>query len=353
MSDVLKTLAVLASCTAVTLSSGAAFAQSNRKPVPVEDNLARDRTQYNDQFTGSDFRVIGGEWLPDWDPAARTLQPGHYRIVMDCDVAGVENEGTSGFYIHVWTSDQSTELYTDGWRVSDETCNAAEVQYFFQASMAPGAITFEADSTDALLIDRVRLIDSQGVFLDWGEDDDKGWCLSQDEEDGSRAWRYAADDTCSSTLTLGGHNASAVVQAGRTDTVYRYSVDIDCDVTGVENEGTGNQLMISYLNAQGETLGLSWFHEDTNAPVLPICRDMEEETLVQGVPTTLEIRTTGSDAALLDQIYVYRDGVQVKVLGESNSSGWCLSTDPGDANGNWRGHIFQNECRTVWQFDLR
>lgn len=353
MRDVLKTLAVLASCSAVTLSSGAAFAQYNPKPVPDEDNQARDRTQYNDQVTGSDFRIVSGEWLEDWDPAARILQPGHYRIVMDCDVAGVENEGTSGFYFHVWTSDQSTELYTDGRRVSDERCNANEVQYDFQASMAPGAITFEADSTDALLIDRVRLIDSQGIFLDWGEDDDKGWCISQDEEDGSRSWRYAADDTCSPYLTLGGSNASAVVQAGGTDTVYRYSVDIDCDVTGVENEGTGNQLMISYLNAQGETLGLSWFHEDTNAPILPICRDMEEETLVQGIPTTLEIRTTGSDAALLDQIYVYRDGLQVKVLGDSNASGWCLSTDPGDANGNWRGHIFQNECRTTWRFDLR
>ena len=350
----MKTLAVLASCSAVTLSSGSAFAQSNRKPpVPREDNLVRDRTQYNDQYTGSDFGIISGEMIEAWDPAAPILRPGHYRLLMDCDVAGVENEGTSGFYFQVWTSDQSTELYTDGRRVSDERCNADEVQYDFQASMHPGAITFEADSNDALLIDRVRLIDSQGVFLDWGEDDDKGWCLSLDEEDGSRSWRFAADDTCSPYLTLGGHNASTVVQAGRTDTVYRYSVDIDCDVTGVENEGTGDQLMISYLNAQGETLGMSWFHEDTNAPILPICRDMEEETLVRGIPTTLEIRTTGSDAALLDQIYVYRDGVEVKVLGESNSSGWCLSTDRGDANGNWRGHIFQDQCSTIWQFDLR
>ncbi|MDF1680157.1 hypothetical protein [Ponticaulis sp.] len=352
MRDVLKTLAVLASCAAVTLSSGAAFAQYNPKPVPDEDNLIIDRTSPYLEQTNRNFGII---LQPTDDLAYEQVDPYGYRVVIDCDVAGVENEGTSSVYVSFYegVANRSQILYSELHSFTDERCNEGEIEIPVRLRTPIASVLMYSQTSDAFLVDRVRVFGPDGLLQQWGEDDDKGVCVSRDLEDGSRTWRYAADDRCELFFIGNPGQSSSTFYEEPLETVYRYSVDIDCDVTGVENEGTGNQLMISYLNAQGETLGTSWFHEDTNAPILPICRDMEEETLVRGIPTTLEIRTTGSDAALLDQIYVYRDGVEVKVIGESNSSGWCLSTDRGDANGNWRGHIFQGQCSTIWQFDLR
>ena len=74
--------------------------------------------------------------------------------------------------------------------------------------------------------------------------------------------------------------------------------------------------------------------------------------MTNGKASWYRLETDGSDGAMLDQIYVYEGGNEVDVEGASNDVGWCLSTDPNDAQGDWKDHAAQNTCRKAWDFKL-
>ncbi len=287
----------------------------------------------------------------------RTTQ--RYSVSIDCSTENITNDWTSGTI--------TATFYDSNWQqigrasrndLHERNCTWTTPELEATTNGDAEYVKISTDSGDAFMIDRVILNRNGDEVATFGANNDKGWCLSTEASDGQGAWQYSADGVCTSEHTWSYSNLPVdnprdriLTQRGNT-TTHRYSLDIDCDVDGIDNEGTGSRLTAVYLDSNRREIGRSSFQEDTNAPILPICRDMEWDTIVTGTPRYLQIHTAGSDGAMLDQIFVERDGVEVKVLGASNDSGWCLSTQESDAHGSWQGHAFQNTCRTYWEFDL-
>ena len=287
----------------------------------------------------------------------RTTQ--RYSVNIDCSTENITND---------WTSATITATFYDSnWQqvgqasrndLHERACTYTNPEIEATTNGDAEYVKISTDSGDAFMIDRVILNRNGDEVATFGANNDRGWCLSTEPGDGQGAWNYAADGVCTSehtwsysSLPVDNPRDRIIAQRGNT-TTHRYSLDIDCDVDGIENEGTGSRLTAVYLDSSRREIGRSSFQEDTNAPILPVCRDMEWDTIVTGTPRYLQIHTNGSDGAMLDQIFVKRDGVQVKVLGGSNDSGWCLSTQESDAHGSWQGHAYENTCRTYWEFDL-
>jgi hypothetical protein len=282
-----------------------------------------------------------------------------YSVNIDCSTEDITND---------WTSATITATFYDSnWQqigqasrndLHERACTYTNPE--IEATTIGNAeyVKISTDGGDAFMIDRIILNRNGDEVATFGANNDRGWCLSTEPGDGQGAWNYAADGVCTSehtwsysSLPVDNPRDRILAQRGNT-TTHRYSLDIDCDVDDIENEGTGSRLTAVYLDSNRREIGRSSFQEDTNGAILPICRDMEWDTIVTGTPRYLQIHTAGSDGAMLDQIFVKRDGVQVNVLGGSNDSGWCLSTQESDAHGSWQGYAYENTCRTYWEFEL-
>ncbi len=301
----------------------------------------------------------------DFEFAYQMLEPAgeqslSYSVAIDCSTENITND---------WTTATITATYFDrAWNQvgqgssSDFTRSACifgnpEIEVTTNADAE--YVRISTNGGDAFMIDRIFLYRDGDQSALYGANNDRGWCLSTEESDGTGNWAFAANGVCTtdhtwsySNLPVDNPRDQIIANRGNT-TTHRYALDIDCDVTGIEDEGTGSRLTAIYFDDNRREIGRSSFQEDTNAPILPVCRDMEWETVVQGDARYLQIHTDGGDGAMLDQIFVERDGEEIKVLGASNDSGWCLSTQESDAHGNWQGYAYENTCRTYWEFDLR
>ncbi|WP_155802594.1 hypothetical protein [Ponticaulis koreensis] len=283
-----------------------------------------------------------------------------FSVAIDCSTENISNDGTEAtitatFFDHAWR--QVGEASRDD--LSNSTCVFGNPEIEAVTDAEAEYVRLSTDGSDAFMIDRLIMYREGDEVRTSGANNDRGWCLSTDPGDGTGSWEYAANGVCTSehTWSYSRHpvdNPRDGILARRGDTrTHRYALDIDCDVDDIENEGTASKLTAIYLDADRNEIGRSSFQEDTNAPILPICRDMEWETVVQGEARYLQIHTDGGDGAMLDQIFVELDGEEIKVLGASNDSGWCLSTQESDAHGSWQGYAYQNTCQTSWEFDLR
>jgi|GEM_PF-7092297 len=145
-----------------------------------------------------------------------------------------------------------------------------------------------------------------------------------------------------------------------------YCVDLDICNTGISNEGTGNEITVIFY-ANGEYCG-----KDTKKGVKENClapdATFEAKSNRGRRPTSFKIMTNGEDGLFIDQITCYiRNPVhdrlkptgiknpnreKVGEYGIDNGTGWCLSTDPNDANGEWRGKC-RNGCTSSMEFKFR
>lgn len=131
-----------------------------------------------------------------------------------------------------------------------------------------------------------------------------------------------------------------------------YCVDLDICHTGISNEGTGNEISVLFY-ADG-----IYRCKDTKKGVKENCKGADATFEVScGIrPTSFKIVTNGEDGLFIDQIscYVRKSSAaldyvgvdnplrtQVAEYGIDNGKGWCLSTDPKDAHGEWAG-----KCKT-------
>ena len=131
----------------------------------------------------------------------------------------------------------------------------------------------------------------------------------------------------------------------------RYSLDIDCDVDGIDNEGTDDRITAVFMDANKKEIGRGSIKENTERGILG-CYDIEFDVITDGPASWYRIETDGTDGAMLDQIFVYKNGEEVDVEGVSNDRAWCLSNDPDDASRSWKGHAAYNTCRASWEFEL-
>lgn len=117
-----------------------------------------------------------------------------------------------------------------------------------------------------------------------------------------------------------------------------YKVVIDNCNSSITSEGTNNTISVEFLNGNivVEKISKTSIKECSSDAIFSI-QSIENIT---GVNVT----TTGDDGFYIDKIELYKGGKLAKRYGNDNGKGWCLSTDPGDANDSWKGTT-ENGCK--------
>ena len=288
----------------------------------------------------------------------------NYSVGIDCQVDDISNEGTSGTITATFYDKTGMQIGTGSVSdIADGLLGCARIRDIEIAAKTRGdaeTVKISTNSSDAFMVDQIKLYREGELVRTYGANNDKGWCLSTEASDGNVNWKYAADGVCvdwhmwsysgQSIPNLPYDLAKARLGTTNTPSV-RYRFDIQCDITGVENEGTTSKLTAIMYDANGREIGRGSHKKDTNNFV-GNCTDIEFEVITTGKASKYRIMTDGSDAALLDQIYLYENGKEVDVEGVKNKSGWCLSTEESDAHGNWQGFTHLDTCRPYWDFDL-
>jgi hypothetical protein len=126
-----------------------------------------------------------------------------------------------------------------------------------------------------------------------------------------------------------------------------YKVEIDCNHRSVQNTDTGNRITVSFKDFNEKRIQAKYMNGVRNCLV----KEAVYSFSFDAPPAFLEFMTNGNDAFYIDEFRLYRNGVLVKHEGRDNGRGWCLSTDPGDANGAWRRYV-SGGCQTKISFRL-
>jgi hypothetical protein len=66
--------------------------------------------------------------------------------------------------------------------------------------------------------------------------------------------------------------------------------------------------------------------------------------------THVIVKTDGTDGFFIDEVELYKGGKSKKRHGRDNGSGWCLSKDPKDGGGAWRGKVSNSRCVSQIKF---
>ena len=135
-----------------------------------------------------------------------------------------------------------------------------------------------------------------------------------------------------------------------TNQAYEYEVSIDCNVDDIDDEGTINRITVGYWSSKGEYLG-GTYRDGIDGACAWRTNDTFTHTTSEPA-TSFTVFTDGHDEYMIDQIELYQNGDKIGVYGGNDKVGWCLSTDPNDANGDWKGHTTNGECRNNWKFNL-
>jgi hypothetical protein len=112
-------------------------------------------------------------------------------------------------------------------------------------------------------------------------------------------------------------------------------------VDGISNEGTSNTISVDFHSADGKRVGRA--NKTNFANTSPDSCAWETnpvfETILSAPATKIRVRNNGNDAFMVDKIWLLKGGERVETYGKNDSNGWCLSTDPNDENGNWKGYV--------------
>lgn len=96
---------------------------------------------------------------------------------------------------------------------------------------------------------------------------------------------------------------------------------------------------------------------------LPACSplgavvSLEQPFVLKGARDLVDyiaIKIDGDDAVFIDEVSLSK-GTENRILheGRDNGNGWCLSTDPNDATGTWKGVSVGGYCKPEWVFRLK
>lgn len=126
---------------------------------------------------------------------------------------------------------------------------------------------------------------------------------------------------------------------------YSVAVDICHDNIGDESTGgkvlfeffAGDELMGQMSKTIGECPGQSgaWASSHSYKPI-----------------TSVKITNNSSDAFYIDAMTFSKAGIVHAKHGANNVQGWCFSTDPEDAHGEWEGYVVSPGCQPFHSFDF-
>ncbi|MAI89890.1 hypothetical protein [Ponticaulis sp.] len=132
-----------------------------------------------------------------------------------------------------------------------------------------------------------------------------------------------------------------------------YTVGFDCSVGDLTNEWTTSTLTATLYSLYWEEVGQA----SISGPGQYAC-DMGEPTIDVAASARadhVKITTSGDDGFMIDRVSLYSGGDEIAEFLAGDGRGWCLSTDPGDANGPWLAAALTGcETEHVWSLsDLR
>ena len=290
----------------------------------------------------------------------RGTQSLDYSVSIDCEVDDIGNESTGNTITATFYSSSRRKLgsaSTDG--VTAAACTFTWVDLEATLDESAEYVTISTNGDDGFMVDRIVLEKDGDEVRTYGLNNDKGWCFSTDRGDADGSWNYASDGVCvtehtwsysGQPVTFNQWDTLAAAASSNKPKV-RYSLDIDCDVDGIDNEGTDDRITAVFMDANKKEIGRGSIKENTERGILG-CYDIEFDVITDGPASWYRIETDGTDGAMLDQIFAYKNGEEVDVEGVSNDRAWCLSNDPDDASRSWKGHAAYNTCRASWEFEL-
>jgi hypothetical protein len=265
-----------------------------------------------------------------------------YSVAIDCNVKDIVDEGTNNTITATFYSASGRVI-----GVGEEVgvvggvfgCELEDLDIYATTRGGVDHVVISTDGSDGFMIDKIELRKENKVIREYGTNDNQGWCLSNDSTDASRSWKFAAiDGKCTPEKRFS-------YSAPRAKPKTNYSVIIDCDVTGIDDEATKDRITATFYSQSKEVIG-SGVATKIRDGVLGCggARDVTISAVTNGPAASVTISTDGSDGFMIDRIKLKKDGDVKKTFGASNDKGWCLSTDPSDGARSWKGYAVNNTC---------
>ena len=269
-----------------------------------------------------------------------TSTAANYRVTVDCNHSNLRNTDT-GNRITVSFLDSGGNLIRTVSRAGIRNCARSDSAFSIDTNRVVRYIEFGTNGNDAFFIDEWRLF-RNGARINWeGRDNGRGWCLSTDPRDASGPWQGFVTGGCRSRIRF------PVAAGSAPPAVRNFRVTVDCNHTAISNEETGNRITVSFLDANRNII------RNVSHNGIGNCARNEAGFSIN---TSREVRyidfaTNGNDAFYIDEWRLFLDGRQIRREGSDDGSGWCLSTDPGDAAGPWQGFV-TGGCRSRIRFPV-
>lgn len=144
-----------------------------------------------------------------------------------------------------------------------------------------------------------------------------------------------------------------------------YTLDLDCSARGILSEGTKSPYSIVGISENGWISPFTRDEADMARLTEADCREgvapftlagsFEGERRLLAVQIELLPGQHVNDALYLDWVQLAVDGPELEdfmVWDTDGGRGWCLSGDPGDRGGDWRGRVHDGRCYPCLQFSL-
>lgn len=142
---------------------------------------------------------------------------------------------------------------------------------------------------------------------------------------------------------VGGAGVVGSVARDGTD----FEVEIDCNVSGADDETTKDTITVEFFNQYKRSVG-----KRSSNGVGSCFTDKSFTVSLNDVPDYFTVSTSGSDGYMIDELVVRKNGDSIGRIGTDNDKGWCLSTDPRDSKGDWADHVF-GKCQKSHTFSMK
>jgi len=257
-----------------------------------------------------------------------------YKVVIDNCHSSIINEGTPNTI---------TVEFLNGNRVVGKSPKkgiiecASNATFSIKSNENITGVNVTTNGDNGYYIDKIELYKNEKLVKRYGDDNGQGWCLSTDPGDANGDWEGTTVNGCKASQFFGYPVSSSSSSSSQT-TGEEYKVVIDNCHSSIINEGTPNTITVEFLNGNrvlGKSLKKGIIECSSNATF-----SIKSNENITGVNVT----TNGDNGYYIDKIELYKNGKLVKRYGDNNGQGWCLSTDPGDANGDWEGTTV-NGCK--------
>jgi hypothetical protein len=153
------------------------------------------------------------------------------------------------------------------------------------------------------------------------------------------------------------------VAIGQDADEFTYWLEIDCFRSGFSNEGTRSDYMITGTSDDGVDYAFNYEEPDAQrltdrncvSGVAPFTVSFPERVSLRHIRIELLEGQFMDDALFLDFLHLAVVGPDLEdsiEWGANGADGWCLSADPDDSGGRWRGLVYDDVCYPCLEFSL-